>query len=282
MRRALRTMTVVMVLLGLTAVAGCDGGPASSGSAGVHGGQQPVAHHSRFQSYVALGDSYTAAPLVPVTRVDDGCLRSTNDYPSQLARTLGVPHFDDRSCTGAATRDLTSPQRAGVPPQLDGLNRDTDLVTVGIGGNEGHLFARLVTGLGTSRTALLRLMPVITARVTRVLRQVHQRAPAADVAVIGYPQVVPRHGSCQALRLPVAERAYAFEVNRALNQAVRAAATATGDTWIDLWSASQGHDICSPDPWINGATSQPGEAAAYHPFRAEQDEVAKLIRQAVE
>lgn len=271
MRRALCAITAVMVLVGLTLVAGCD-----------HETQRSTAHHSQFQSYVALGDSYTAAPLVPVTRVDNGCLRSTNNYPSQLARALGVRHFDDRSCSGATTRALTSPQRDGVPPQFEGLSRDTDLVTVGIGGNEGGLFARLVTGVSANRTALLRLMPAITTGVTRALQQVHRRAPAADVLVVGYPQIVPRHGTCGALPLPGAEQAYAFEVNRALNQAVHAAATAAGVTWIDLWSVSQGHDICSSDPWINGATNRPGVAAAYHPLRAEQDEVTKLIRQAVE
>ena len=37
--------------------------------------------------YVALGDSYTSGPLIPFQRLDQiGCLRSTNNYPSVVAR----------------------------------------------------------------------------------------------------------------------------------------------------------------------------------------------------
>jgi hypothetical protein len=33
--------------------------------------------------YVALGDSYTAGPLIPVVREDaPGCFRSTSNYPA--------------------------------------------------------------------------------------------------------------------------------------------------------------------------------------------------------
>jgi hypothetical protein len=35
--------------------------------------------------YVALGDSYVAAPLVPVTDVANGCFRSSAHYPSICA-----------------------------------------------------------------------------------------------------------------------------------------------------------------------------------------------------
>ena len=38
--------------------------------------------------YVALGDSYTSAPLVP-TQVDLNCLRSNRNYPSLVAASAG-------------------------------------------------------------------------------------------------------------------------------------------------------------------------------------------------
>src|SRR6188472_4098739 len=40
--------------------------------------------------YVALGDSYAAAPLVPVTDVANGCFRSSSNYPSIVAKKLGA------------------------------------------------------------------------------------------------------------------------------------------------------------------------------------------------
>ncbi|HVK36487.1 MAG TPA: SGNH/GDSL hydrolase family protein, partial [Microlunatus sp.] len=39
--------------------------------------------------YVALGDSFSAGPLVPEARSDPaGCFRSTNNYPAYLAGYL--------------------------------------------------------------------------------------------------------------------------------------------------------------------------------------------------
>jgi hypothetical protein len=44
--------------------------------------------------YVALGDSYTAAPLVPnQVGMPLGCARSDHDYPSLVARALAVSAF---------------------------------------------------------------------------------------------------------------------------------------------------------------------------------------------
>ena len=54
----------------------------------------------------------------------------------------------------------------------------------------------------------------------------------------------------------------------ALTEAVRKAASASGSTYVDVWKLSQGHDICSDDPWINGATNVQGKAPRYHPFAA--------------
>ena len=41
-----------------------------------------------YRSYVALGDSYTAAPLVPSTDTSNGCLRSSGNYPSLVAAAM--------------------------------------------------------------------------------------------------------------------------------------------------------------------------------------------------
>jgi hypothetical protein len=67
------------------------------------------------QSYVALGDSYTAGPPIPVQETTPlGCLRSDHNYPYLVAAALGVVEFRDPSCSGAETEDMTQPQ--GVTP----------------------------------------------------------------------------------------------------------------------------------------------------------------------
>ena len=99
--------------------------------------------------YVALGDSFSAGPLVPDARSDPpGCFRSTNNYPAYLAGYLRVRSYRDVTCSGAATRDFRRPQQLAfgqsTPPQLGALSTGTDLVTVGIGGNDFGLFGSIV------------------------------------------------------------------------------------------------------------------------------------------
>jgi hypothetical protein len=62
-------------------------------------------------SYVALGDSYTAGPLIPLQELSPlGCLRSDHNYPHLVAATLGVSEFRDPSCSGAETEDMSMAQ----------------------------------------------------------------------------------------------------------------------------------------------------------------------------
>src|SRR4051812_1961944 len=97
-----------------------------------------------FTRYVALGDSYTSAPLVPPPDILSlGCLRPSNTYPKHPAAQLRVTSFTDISWGGADTTNMTQPQSTPLgtfPPQFDALRPDTDLVTVGIGGNDFGVF----------------------------------------------------------------------------------------------------------------------------------------------
>ena len=95
--------------------------------------------------------------------------------------------------------------------------------------------------------------------------------------VVGYPQIISADSMCAELPLAEGDYAYAEQVNRALTEVLRFAAKATGATYVDVWAASQGHDICSDDPWVNGAVTDQKRAAAYHPFAAEQVAVADLV-----
>ncbi len=101
---------------------------------------------SRGESYVALGDSYTAAPLVASTDTAGGCLQSEGNYPHLVARELGYD-LRDVSCAGATSASMIGVQRlpdgSVRPPQFDALGRGTDLVTIGIGGNDVGLLTTL-------------------------------------------------------------------------------------------------------------------------------------------
>jgi hypothetical protein len=236
---------------------------------------------------------------VPVTDVADGCFRSSNNYPALVAKTLDVP-LTDVSCGGARTQDFTRAQHPDVPPQLDALTKDTTLVTVGIGGNDEQVFGTLTTRCPSLRSrdpqgapceaamqrggqdVLLSALDRTRRSVTTVLREVHRRAPQAQVLVVGYPQLVNASDRCAKLPLATGDYTYGEQVNRALMEAVKGAAKASGSGYVDVWSASRGHDICSSDPWINGPVNDQQRAARYHPFAVEQQAVARLVVAAVQ
>src|SRR5918998_3557649 len=95
---------------------------------------------SAARPYTALGDSYTAGPLIPDQTGSDpqGCLRSDRNYPHLVANALKLS-LTDVSCSGATTEDMFSSQALegdDNPPQLNAVKPDTSVVTLGIGGND--------------------------------------------------------------------------------------------------------------------------------------------------
>lgn len=239
--------------------------------------------------YVALGDSYTAGPLIPVQRVEHvGCLRSTNNYPSLLARDLDASSFTDASCSGADTTDMTNSQDLAVgsnPPQFDALTADTDLVTVGIGGNDFSVFGDIIstcpklrdsdpTGapceayFNASGTDQLKAeIDQTQQRVADVVAGIRQRSPHALVLVIGYPRIAPPSGYCPDI-LPFADGDYAYldGIEQYLDSALQQAAAAGGGEYVDTYTPSLGHDACATGgaAWINGQQIKL-TVAPYHP-----------------
>ncbi|WP_236793671.1 SGNH/GDSL hydrolase family protein [Amycolatopsis sp. GM8] len=254
-----------------------------------------------YERYVALGDSYTAGPLIPLQRLDPlGCFRSTLNYPAQLALRLHTRSYTDVSCSGADTTNMTGPQSVtlGVnPPQLDALRPSTDLVTLGIGGNDYGVFGTLVgtcPGLRASDPAgnpcqrhfttdgvdvIEAQLTQTQANVTAVLAEIHERSPHAKVLAIGYPRIAPVSGTCPDV-LPFADGDYAWlsSVEEALNAAISGAAEKDGDTsYVDTFTPSLGHDACAGRAaWINGQYYQL-TAAPYHPNLSGMTGLAKIV-----
>lgn len=263
--------------------------PSSDEERGEQGSRQG-ARESDYPSYVALGDSYTSAPFVPETDRDDGCLRSSGNYPSLVAAELGS-ELTDVSCAGAQTLSLVGVQRTfdgqSRPAQFDALDEDTDLVTLGIGGNDFGLFSTLASGgLAAGEVEaddvvgdFTEQLDQVSDRVTSALAGVADRAPDARVVLVGYPRLVPAQGTCSALPLDDEALPVARTLNRGLADALENAARRAEVEYVDLYALSQGHDICSDDPWVNGQENDPERALAFHPFAAGQEAVAdELLR----
>ena len=170
-------------------------------------------------TYVALGDSYTAPPLVPVTDMADGCFRSSGNYPALAAKALGF-QLEDRSCAGARTASFDLGQGPGIPAQKTALQADTDLVTVGLGGNDGNVFGTLIRRCTSLRTqdpsgapceaamasagkdGMLPRLTQTRRHLTAVAREVHRLSPKAKVLLVGYPQIVDADHVCRSCRSP--------------------------------------------------------------------------------
>lgn len=308
-------LAVATAVLAALSLAGCSSGSgtpsaapgsptaASSPSAGASpstspGADSPASGDTAYPSYVALGDSYTAAPFVPTTDTSNGCLRSDHNYPSLVAAALPGTQLDDVSCSGATSTSMIGVQEIdnqSEPAQFDALNKDTDLVTVGIGGNDFNLFGTLVgvcsqvsqndpqgnpcqTKLSSGGSdTLTKDLPKIAGHVKAIVTGIRDRAPNAKVIVVGYPQIIPAAGTCPKL-LPLAtgDYAYARTINEGLAAALKRGAR-NADGFVDMFAASKGHDICSADPWINGIQTDTSKALAFHPFEAEQQAAAALV-----
>ena len=256
----------------------------------------PVDTPTEYDEYVALGDSFTAAPLVPPTDTSTLCLRSGVNYPALVAEAMPGTELTDVSCSGATTANTLRPQSGNggsVPPQFDALDRGTDLVTVGLGGNDEGLFATTLgscvlvaaqdpTGAPCTEAArggrdLDRMLGRITDNLVEVVAGIEDRSPQARVLLVGYPQLIPETGTCEELPIATGDYAFARTVNRGLADAVAAAAEEADAELVDLWAPSAGHDICADDPWINGRNTSPAVALAYHPLAVEQRAVADLV-----
>lgn len=264
-----------------------------------------AAEPSKPLKWVAMGDSYMADVAVPPWQSPadaDGCGRSALDWEQQLATRLNTANPDwvrltDVTC-GSATAEagilgeqtlLVGPPYNGAPeggyparpPQIDSVTPDTDVVTVGIGGNDlgfGTILTKCMelggenqrcqpyfeAGEGKAEldAGWLRLRAGLAATMTAI----KQHAPHAKVFVIGYPAVAgaPIQDQCtrEFLGIPnfyklgpmMTEDAPWFdEVEQGLNYEAETAAHQAGATYVDTYNSSIAHGACLP----SGTANQP-------------------------
>jgi len=254
--------------------------------------------------YVALGDSYTSAPLVPNQHGEPiDCGRSDHNYPSLVAQEFKVDTFVDVSCGSAQTKHMTEPQAdlplGGTnPPQFNGLRADPTLVTVGIGGNDTGL-----VGVGEKCAQLGATDPMGTAcrdhyapggndtvtakieeakpKIAGVLQGIHQRSPNARVAIVGYPDVLPKNGESCYPMVPLSpdDIRYIDELIVRINAMIAGQAAANDAEFVDTYRDSGGHDVCKlpPNRWFEGLV--PTEPA--YPMHPNGNGEASMARSAI-
>lgn len=243
-------------------------------------------------TYVALGDSFVAGG--GITTTSTACQRSNHNYPALLAKDLDVGSFVDVSCGGATTTDVLEPSTPSgnkeVPAQLNALDAGTDLVTIGIGGNDSGLTAKLAYGCffapinaaAACRSALTAVPALLTTtgrNVADTLEAVKARAPKARVLLVGYLRILPASGRCPAIPVNPEELKLAATVEADLDNTLKAAAQDAGVDFVSLRSLSAGHDACAGESaWVNGITAAKGDGILLHPRASGMKAVAKELR----
>ncbi|MEU4875982.1 SGNH/GDSL hydrolase family protein [Streptomyces sp. NPDC021608] len=272
---------------------------ALGGCALVAASATPVAAHGAGGGarYAALGDSYTSGPFIP-RQVDADCARSDHNYPSLVAARLRTAAFKDVSCGGATTENMWKPQGTNGP-QLDAVNRDSDLVTVQIGGNDIGFGAIIATcaqvapqdpagdpcrrHYGASGVDELTVTIAKTApKIARVLRAVHERAPRARVLLVGYPDLLPDDGSGCAPSVPFAtgDFPYLRDTGKRLNLMLRLVALWNRAEYVDTYGPTVGHDMCTSPAvrWIEPLRPA-SPAAPAHPNAKGEEAMAGAVWQ---
>ncbi len=251
--------------------------------------------------YVALGDSYTAGPLIPNPVLPIGCLKSSNNYPRLTAPRIGQS-LKDASCSGAKTTHMTSPQDVSIdgpnPPQFNSLSAGTQTVSITIGGNDigfssiaqdcitlnpfGNPCKKkyIVNGVDTISQRIAAAAPSVDA----VLDGIRARSPLARTFVLNYPAIFPETGLGCFPQMPISwtDAPYLRAKQQELNAMIAGQAAANGARLVNWYAASIGHDACkgSSTRWVEPLI--PGNwAASIHPNRRGMEGAANALVAAV-
>jgi len=257
-------------------------------------------------TYVALGDSYAAGPLIPNQSTSPlGCLRSSSNYANVAKASIKAATFKDVSCSGAQTDDFFAAQDVtpgpANPAQLTAVDARTKVVTLTVGGNDIG-FTDIVKNCAVSlpwdagckgdyvhdgRDELSEKIAAVGAPLDRVLAGIKQRAPKAKGFVVGYPTVLPETGTGCYPTVPILpdDVVYLRAKVKELNALLKSRALAAGMTYVDVATPSIGHDFCAGSAkWVEGLVPT-NVAAPVHPnaagMRATGATVAAAINRVV-
>ena len=211
--------------------------------------------------YVALGDSYSSGAGAG-SYIDQTCYRSLNAHPVLLAAELDAA-LTFAACGRASTEDV-------LDEQVQALDATTDLVTIGIGGNDigwssavAACIAPLLNCFPVIEEAERKVTEELPAKLDAVYTVIEERSPDAEVYVTGYPRLFAARNTCDALStISIAEQERMNVGADLLSAVIEEAAASHGFTYVDVRDDFTGHETCSREPWLHGFTLL---NASYHP-----------------
>lgn len=264
--------------------------------------------------YVALGDSFSSGEGVGdyYAGTDNGtneCHRSAsaygatlafngyNDPISELAGTNGVT-WDFRACSGAVIANVTADpakrrvQEGTTATQLEGINPNTDMISISIGGNDmsfvdilkfcafrdcfdGRVFDDRDSRAANDNLPLGQWLETTAGLVKEELKALYTEMKnatnnQASIFVLGYPRLFPESGDergCGKLtpwHTGVDVMQQLNEWTSYFNATIKAAAVETGVWFVPVENAFIGHAVCgTAGEWLFGPG--PGDVWAWPP-----------------
>ncbi|ALG83662.1 SGNH/GDSL hydrolase family protein [Gordonia phthalatica] len=286
-------IVAVIVAVVVTAMVGIvlsttRGGPAASTASMVTASPDETA----VPTYVAMGSSFAAGPGEgPI--VDHRCLRTGDNYPSQVARQVGLK-LVDVTCSGSTAAELvTGPKKHRKPtrrPQVEAVDRNTKLVTITTGGNDIDFIGRIMTeacvnmrALGLSHCGSGRLIPVppnpadyarLEQSLIRAVDTIKARGPQARIVLVDYTPVVAVNAPpCELLPLAPWQVDQETQIAREMSAINQRVADRTGALHVVTTQLAPQHSACGPQPWVRGF----GKKMVFHPNAAGKAGIADLV-----
>jgi lysophospholipase L1-like esterase len=228
-------------------------------------------------SYVALGDSYSSGVGAGSYIGSSGsCDRSTNAYPQLWDNANAPASYVSVACSGATTSSVIS-------SQLSALSSATTLVSITVGGNDVGFTSVMETCVLESTSSCVSAIDTaegemssqLPGELNNVLGDIAADAPNARVVVLDYPELYDLSKSSGCIGLSTTDRTDLNQAADDLDGQIQAAAGRYGDTFGDVRSIFDGHQICDSDSWLHsvdwfdlGESYHPtaeGQADGYYP-----------------
>lgn len=259
-------------------------------------------------TYVALGDSYSSGVGAEATVADQNplarCQRTSRAYYHQVAKAFPFKSSAFWACSGATTRTVQI-GKSGEPSQLTRIDANTSLITISAGGNDvgfSKILAGCVVKLPWNRSCSEQ-GPAVAGRMAELRRtlpdlytRILAKAPKARLIVMGYPRAFSEVDGAGGDNISVADQQWLNARHRELNELIRATVAEadrrvaeTGGAgsveFVDAYSTFAGHEVGSPDPYMNGlavsVSALAAEARSFHPTVRGHEALARLFTEQI-
>ena len=194
---------------------------------------------------------------------------------------------------------MTTAQYSDQLPQLTAVSSSSNIVSVGIGGNDNNLFVTALVDCGVADildflnigapckalygNRFVNDVSSDASTISGVIQGIHARAPRAKVFVVGYPDILPQSGHCYpTMPLTSGDVSYLNALEESLNSMLKSDANANHAVFVDTFTQSIGHDACrsSSVRWVNPLIAS-GGGISVHPNPTGASEMGMALQSAI-